>query len=59
MKPFNPCACARTTMVTLLAVVAFCCIVANPRAGIGAGQTTTEARIAPEALTALHLGGLQ
>lgn len=59
MKPSHLCACARTTLVTLLAVLAFCGIVANPRAGLGAGQPTTEARIAPEALGALHLGGLQ
>ena len=36
-------ACAGTTLVTLLAIAAFCCVVANPAADGAAGANTAAA----------------
>ena len=44
MRPAEQCAFAGTTAVTLLAVVAFCCIVASAPAGHAGDLQTTTAR---------------
>ena len=59
MKPIEPRACVGTTVVTLLAITAFLCIVASPRADTAVGQQTTEACAGLDPEVALHLGGLQ